>query len=524
MDKNKPDWLKSKGYIHLTAQINVDKRANELINKVKNKDFIAKYAFYPLVHATINERRYKRIEHDDTKRAHSFTNVDGEHKRNIKSRPLHYATHLDAIIFGHYAEILQNQYEEEIKKHPGLTDCIIAYRKIPLAGEESNKSTIHFAHEVFEEIRKRANEHEQCSVLTFDIKSFFPSLDHKILKKAWANLFGLTHLPDDHYNVFKAATKFSYILLDDLRITENRRGNKSNFDENDLARIRNKHGIHSLFDSPKAFRDKIKCGELKLYKYPFRNKEKEPIGIPQGLPISATLANLYLLDFDLKILDKIVNEMKGYYRRYSDDIAIVCNSNQVAEIEEFVTKAIEESKVTISKDKTEKFIYRKIAFGKKDPRLTSVKITKTGEKISDPFIYLGFEFNGKNALIKSANLAKFYRRMISSVKRKAKRAIKISIANPDKKPVIFRRQLYRLYTSRPLSKTKVFTRWKKIVKNERGEYKLITGKKSKILRSNYLTYIKRASEIMNEPAIEHQIRKHGKIFNDAIYRHLTLKK
>ena len=91
---------------------------------------------------------------------------------------------------------------------------------------------------------------------------------------------------------------------------------------------------------------------------------------------------------------------------------------------------------------------------------------------------------------------------------------------PGSKPIIFRRQLYKLYTTAPLNDVKVRKRWKKIVKLENGNFKLKIGKKKQILRSNYLTYVKRASEIMNEPAIEHQIRKHKKIFNQAVFRQL----
>ncbi|HEX8015252.1 MAG TPA: reverse transcriptase domain-containing protein, partial [Flavobacterium sp.] len=56
-------------------------------------------------------------------------------------------------------------------------------------------------------------------------------------------------------------------------------------------------------------------------------------GIPQGLPISAVLANLYLFDFDLDIVNRWVKPHNVYYRRYSDDIFIVCDKNLCDEIE-----------------------------------------------------------------------------------------------------------------------------------------------------------------------------------------------
>lgn len=514
-------WLKPKCYLHITAQIDVQRREKDLVSKITNPSFIEKYAFYPLIHTNIYERRYKKTPINISKRAHSYINKEGRPVKNSKKRPLHYATHLDALIFGYYAHLLQEKYEQKISKVSGLNDCVIAYRKIPSEIQDKHKSTIHFAKEIFNEIKSRTIKEQECVVLTFDIKSFFSNLNHTILKNAWANVFDFNRLEGDHYNVFKAATQFSYIYLDELRIANKGKGRRYGFDEKKLARIRNTHGTHAFFESPKAFRNKIKDGSIKLYKFPFRDKQtKEPVGIPQGLPISAVLANIYLLEFDKKVLNEVVFKMKGYYRRYSDDIVIVCSKPFAVEAEEFILHAIKESKVEISIEKTERFIFRKVAWGKKEPRITSIKLCDTGEQIGAPFNYLGFEFNGQSTLIKSANLAKFYRRMIYAVKKKAKRAKKMAELVPGSKPFIFRRQLYKLYTTKSPHNYKVRKRWKKIVQIENGDYKLTTKVKKEELRSNYLTYVRRASEIMEEPAIKQQIKKHKAIFNCAIHKHL----
>lgn len=519
MSSSEMSWLRSKGYIHITGQIDTSKHKSEIAGKVSNSDYVSKHAFFPLIHTNIIERKYKKIDSSRNVRAHSYVDENGNPIKNTKTRPLHYATHIDALIFGYYAHLLQEKYEHVLSLDSELTNAIIAYRRIPLAGGK-NKSTIHFAKEVFDEIKKRAANEQACSVFAFDIKSFFSTIDHNLLKNAWAKLLGKSKLPEDHYNVYKAATTFSYIYLDDLR-QQNGKGRKAGFDEKELARIRNKFGINAFFESPKAFRDQIKEGKLKLYKFPFRNKKtKEPIGIPQGLPISAVLANLYLLEFDIEIVENVVKRLGGYYRRYSDDIVVVCSGDCAEEIESIITTTLEKSKVEISKNKTEKFLFRTFQFGNREPRLTSIKLGGDKEIIGAPFNYLGFEFNGHKALIKSTNLAKFYRRMISSVKRKARRAKKIAARTPGEKPIIFRRQLYKLYTTRPLSNTKVRSRWKKIVKIENGDYRIQTGIKKKVLRSNYLTYVRRASEIMEEPGIKKQIRKHKVIFNQAIFKHL----
>lgn len=515
MKKEKPNWLKSKGYLHLTPQINIEKDFDKILSKVKNVQYISRYAFFPLIHSIIKERKYKKV--GSNKRAHSFIDQNGQYKKTIKNRPLHYATHMDAIIFGYYAEILQNMYEEKLNEHKGLSEAIIAYRRIPVEGALTNKSTIHFAHEIFEEIKNRTLENSECVVLAFDIKSFFSSLDHKLLKKYWSDLLTTDRLPIDHYNVFKAATNFSYIMRDDLRNHKKNHGKRSGFDERKLAQIRNQFGVNAFFESPQAFREKIKSGELRIYKYPFRNEDKIPVGIPQGLPISAILANLYLLNFDLKILDKLVNGLGCYYRRYSDDIAIICNIDQYEIVEKFVIAEIKESRVKISEEKTEIFHFKKLK--SENENITSTKISK-GKISNSPFVYLGFEYNGRNILIKSSNLSKFYRRMVFAVKRKARRAYKMAAENSEGKPIIYRRQLYKLYSILDLTKTKIHTRWKKIVKTDLGTYRLKTGVKTKVLRSNYFSYATRASEIMKEPAIFKQVRNHKKIFNQAIKKYI----
>lgn len=56
-------------------------------------------------------------------------------------------------------------------------------------------------------------------------------------------------------------------------------------------------------------------------------RPKRRKGIPQGTPISAALANVYMLHFDKRINDA-VKPLKGIYRRYSDDMIVVCIKRQ----------------------------------------------------------------------------------------------------------------------------------------------------------------------------------------------------
>ena len=112
--------------------------------------------------------------------------------------------------------------------------------------------------------------------------------------------------------------------------------------------------------------------------------------------------------------------------------------------------------------------------------------------------------------------------MISTVKRKSKLALKIA-EKEGKHPVIFKKRLHKLYINANLNKTKILLRRKTFVQNNVGNYRIESIKKEKDFRSNYLSYIKRASIIMEEPAIQKQVCKHKTLFNQALYNHLKRK-
>lgn len=515
--KRKKTWLKSRGYLHLTRQINVTDERGAILGMVKNPEYVAGYNFFPLIHTNIKVRRYK-IPKSGAKRTHSHKG-----KSHAKLRPLHYATHMDAMIFGYYGELLQKAYLDELEKREHLSDCVTAYRQIKdPAKKHSHKSTIHFAHEVFEEIKARAAA-SGCWVLKFDIESFFSSIDHTLLKKAWMNVLQLRTLTPDHYNVFKAATRFSYILRDDLRIKPTYNGHRSNFDEKTLAEVR-KRNVSAFFLNTKEFREFLRDQKVKVYKNQFRNKKGEVMGIPQGLPISATLANLYLLEFDNDVVNFVIDERQGYYRRYSDDIVVICTAEQKDDIIQFLNHTLEnDCNVNISADKTEQFYFSQ-ANDAVSISIVSHLLEDGTLKPDRPLTYLGFEFYGYKTLIKSANLSKFYRRMIMAVKGKAKHAMLNARKIPGASQVLYQRRLYRLYTNINLDETQVKRRFKHLEPNRFGYYVYRTEQKDDELRSNYFSYAQRASDIMKEPKILRQVRRHRTIFTAASKKQLSIYK
>ena len=514
-------WLKQRGYIHLTNPIRKEDYSKNLIF-LQDKDKISKHAFFPLLHKKIPQRRFKIVGYNDkhipTRKHKKYNKKTEKIESTKKMRPIHYATHIDSMIYAYYSnEIIQEKYEEQLAKTPDFSDCITAYRRIKTDDGLRNKNNIDFAKDVFDYIKRRG----ECCALAFDIESFFTNLDHKILKKAWSKLLDTSSLPSDHYNLFKSITNYSYILLNDLK--KYGRG----FDEQQLAHNRKK-GIRAFFDSPNSLKEKIKAGELRVCKNKYhnkKNKESRKIrGIPQGLPISSMLANLYLLEFDKIIYQKVMVEMGGFYRRYSDDIVVVCDETDRKSVQKLLVDEIKKYNLKISLGKTEICIFKKqFVNEKKVLRSTGVIIVNNQEvkKENYPFRYLGFEFYGDRTLIKSANLSKFYRRMIYAIKTKAKRIKKIEERDLVTKAPFYKRKLYRIYSFHGKKSRKMdVIRSRLIVNKSRQsfEYEKKLGKRK--FRGNYLAYVERASKIMKEPAIKRQLRNHWKILKDAINRRI----
>ncbi|MBP2281690.1 hypothetical protein H4V97_000008 [Flavobacterium sp. CG_23.5] len=534
-----PDWLKSKGYLHLSPSLKIGENWRIYKRQIENKDFVSKYAFYPLIHSFILERKYKNADsskHATIGRSHKHINkITSNTEKTAKLRPLHYASHYDALIYGYYAHLLNQKYEEKLNAVPGLSDSVTAYRKLKIEdGLDKGKSTIHFAKDVFDEVKKRSNYGKEVAVLTFDIKGFFPSLDHTILKQKWAYIIDEEKLPDDHYNVFKSCTNFNYVLANDLRRRQTKGQRKSGFDESKLAKIRKEKGFKCFFESNEDFRNHIKQGKLRVYNNPFRktapNGKKVKIGIPQGLPVSAILANIYLYDFDRSIILDLVEKKDSYYRRYSDDIIVICKVEEIEFTKNYIEELILESELKISREKTETFIFKHLEYNRiGQSRLTSIKIKgDSTQSIGSPLIYLGFEFRGYNVVLKSTNLAKYYRRLISIIKRRAKRVRKVIVNDPLQKKSIYINQIKKLY-NKPLReldsenkdlKQKQRNRTKLEI-NERGEYSTISFEhNSKRRDSNYMGYVKRCVAVFGEKIFEHQVRKRKHIVYSAIKKHL----
>lgn len=479
---SKKDWFKDRGYLHLTNRITKKDKA-KVSNYVSNRDKVIKHKFSPFILKQTNTRRYKYSDNLG-RRSHKKVDDRGQIIANSKMRPIMYSTHIDSHIYSYYShKIIQSKYEKCLKIDNVLDESITAYRQIKSDDNLRFKYNVDFAKEVFNEIKERKN----CAVLAFDIENFFPSLNHLLLKNVWSSILGTKSLPKDHYAIFKSITNYSYFYYDDLRAKP-----KGHLDEKKIGQLRNK-GKFQLFENYEDF----SVAEIQVYK---NQKKRNGIisGIPQGLPISAMLANLYMLPFDKNIVEKLVKFKECYYRRYSDDLVIICKNEDIEQAEKIVLEEIKKIKLTISVDKTEKFRFKTV-----NNKLECFKI-KNAQLIPNSYLqYLGFDFYGYKTLIKSANVSRFYREMKESISIKAKRIQSVQRKGLTENAIIFKRKIYRLYSFKGIQSRKLPA--SKIIY---GRGKLIKKEYLKKYRGNFIKYAYRASDIMEAPEIRRQLRRH----------------
>ncbi|MGO3184495.1 MAG: reverse transcriptase domain-containing protein [Aequorivita sp.] len=498
------DWYKLKRYPHIGEPLTL-KDYKWVKSYVENTQVIKEHSFLPLIHKCIIARKYR------AKTTNIQRNKKGERKRFIdtpKVRHIYYASHLDSIIFSYYSQLIHDKYEKMIETK-NFNDSVVAYRKIPLiTGSEKNKCNIDFAKSTFEFIQ--ANKEKKLSVIVADVTSFFDNLDHKILKKSWCKVLNERTLPDDHYNVFKALTKLHYIEGDQLfnsyggtMLVEKGIPNSSKAKE--IKRIEIKSNKYFKEKNAVAYctKKEFLSNNLNLVISAKNNK-----GIPQGSPISATLANIYMLDFDQQIYDKITN-ICGYYQRYSDDLIIVCEQEYEDEILKFIRDRVANlTKLEIHPAKTKVYRFDGINGIFKGFEINEYTKEHNYNSILE---YLGFSFDGQRVLIKDSGFSKFYRSMKRSFKKSTSSAIYGK--NPDKE--IFKSRLYKRFSHKGAKRRLVYHPSKADPKKYVATKKYDWG--------NYLSYIYKANDSMKSinksDAIKRQGRRFWKYFHSLMDFH-----
>jgi len=371
--------------VHFDLPVGVDTARRYVTQPGK----VAKHAFYPLIRFNIVTYKIKKDEFG----------LVGE--RKIKTREISYAAHLDSHVYAYYASLISDAYEKKLKEF-GLGSSVLAFRSL-------GESNIDFAKRAFDEIRRRGS----CIAIALDVKGFFDTLDHAILKRQWAAVLDSNSLPPDHFSVYKALTSFAWVdrssLYGKLGISEN-----------------NPKASGLRVCNAETFRDVVRGSGL--------INTGGPKGIPQGTPISAIASNVYMLEFD-KEISALMARLGGYYLRYCDDILIILDKDDDRKTENAIYDLIKNNyKLEINSDKTERSVFRKRANGQFSNR---------------PLQYLGFTYDGQRVLIRSAALAKFSNRMKRGVrlaKLTAKSRNKSRSALGLGERGIFKRKLYTRYS------------------------------------------------------------------------------
>jgi len=349
-------WFKLKKYPHIGFPITI-KDYSWVKEYVENPINIKKHSFLPLIHKSIIQRKFRA----DTSIPSRNPSGKRVRKKGVpKVRDIYFSAHLDSIIISKYNEILYDSYEKYIQ-NKDFNQSIVAYRKIPISPDSNkNSCNIDFAKTSFEFIKD--NSTKKLTVIIADVTSFFDNLNHKILKKQWTKVLGKKSLPDDHYNLFKTLTNIKYVESDQLfDAYGNTMWVETGVPNSSTEKVLKRKAIKdSMFFKEKnavAYCDKKEFLKNNLNLIINKNNDK---GIPQGSPISATLANIYMLEFDELVFNKI-SSINGFYQRYSDDLIIVCEQEYEDEIIKFLRDEIDAlTKLEIQPSKTKVYQFEEL--------------------------------------------------------------------------------------------------------------------------------------------------------------------
>mgnify|MGYP001285177477 CR=1 FL=1 len=422
----KDNWLKKeekikknnkkRHYLHFDCKISYKR----LLTYLENPLNIEKHSFFPFIKDILKNKRYK------------LNSVTKERVMDLKEREIFYSSHVDTLIYSWYQCILEENYEKFIQKE-SYNSSIIAYRKI------DGKCNIDFAFEVFEFIRV----YGECTALAFDITNFFPTLNHMILLKNYKKIIENQILPNDHYKVFKSLTSFAYVEKEKLKHYYKGKRKKRLCEINEY-----RNNVRGLI-------------EVNGNKY----------GIPQGSALSALLSNIYMLEFDKKVYNE-VQKLGGLYRRYSDDIIVICPTQNSLFIKELIYTLIQdEVKLSINENKTDITNFR----------FENLQLKAFNSENKLKYVqYLGFEFDGMCIRLRSSSISKYYRRLkkrVSSVNRRT---------------------------------------WKKKTLGKTLGIKKLYENNTHLGKRNFIKYAYRSAQIMNSEIIKKQVKNHWKILHSQL--------
>lgn len=366
-------WFKRRGYRHFDRPV-----CEIFAAKVIDPNFVTQHPFSPLLHYIKETKRY-----------------DKEKKKvATKPRPIMYASHRDACVLSYYSRTLDDHLDT-FYKALGIDKNVVAYRSPGLGNYSLAAAAFRFA-----------VQHSPVVILAFDVTGFFDNLDHGLLKSRLKRILLTPSLPEDWYKVYRFVTRFQYVDLEELKghpVLGPRVGRKT---ADPLATV----------------------AELKAQGVTFHGNPKPGVGIPQGTPISATLSNLYMIDFDVAARS-YCDSIGAFYRRYSDDILVICSPEDAGAAEAKIGELIAAERLSLSDKKTERTLFEVGA--------DIVPGSRTAQ-------YLGFTFREDGAGIRLSSLARQWRKMRRAFRRTRKVAEAAIAAGKADKP--YTKRLRRRFT------------------------------------------------------------------------------
>lgn len=471
-----------KTYAHFDPYFDFPSRKNEIKEIVDNtiSKSTCTHSFQPFVKILTKTPRYRYLDGKE------------EYGLDTKIRPISFASHKDGYIYSFYSFALNELYQDYIKRK-GFDVAVLAYRT-----DLDGKCNIQFAKEVFDVVKAKG----ECTAIALDIKGYFDHINHEILKEKWCKVIGEEILPENQFKVYETLTQYSYA---------NRNSVLKHFNINLKQKERREEYWQTLLDlipddiNGSTFKDKFNV--LRQRDLIVKNKPKEvdnepgvkkDLGIPQGSSMSALLSNMYLIDFD-EFISKKAAEIGFTYRRYCDDLLLVCSTDQAEKLEKMVMNEIKKYNLTIQPKKTEVTLFTKNSNGEIrafdqrqiDEDQTNLN-SKNEEKYYTKLQYLGFEFDGQRVYIRSSSLSRYFRKMKGRIVKTAQMA-----NSPNSKSdKIFLHQLYHKYSH--LGKrnflTYAYNAASKYYTNSEGEKK----------------------EGMNSPSIRKQVSNHMEILKGEL--------
>ncbi|MFW7367130.1 reverse transcriptase domain-containing protein [Vagococcus fluvialis] len=394
----------SKTYLHFDKKTSFNPKVE---NYVKDFEKNPSHSFLPLIFDERVSERYIGYNEDISKnyvREGKITPI------KLKKRKIMYASHIDNFIYKHYALELNRLYNDYLVNND-FENVSLAYRH----GSElfRGKCNIHFSAEVINYIKNNPNS----IVYVGDFSDFFDTLKHDYLKLMINKLYSGMRMPKHQFKIFNSLTKFSYINKVDI---EEHLGT-----DEEMYALKKRQYVDS-FEEFREFKNKETINGRIL------KTNDEDFGIPQGTAISALYSNIYMLEIDM-IINKIVHEKNGIYRRYSDDYIIVIPNQSAIEFEEFKQNLElimkKDAHLTIHEDKTQtmRFIDNKLV-----DFCDSTKLVKLD--------YLGFTFNGNEVYMREKSVHKYY----SSVNNLLRKGYIVS-KNKNHNRLTYKRKMYQRY-------------------------------------------------------------------------------